>query len=217
MKKLILAMLLLGTLVLPVGAMEFEAPRAPAQVRRQVEKPADSFGEGLWNVIRAAVEALDPAFADGCRSCLSVCAAMLLCGLVRQMAPGLSAPAMELACTLAAAAALLEPSSSMIRQGEETVRQLNDYGKLLLPVMTAALAAQGGVTASAALYTATAVFNSILSAAITRLMIPILYVILALSIGYRALGEELLGKLAYGNPCRPVRPITQDDSRAMLI
>ena len=26
-----------------------------------------------------------------------------------------------------------------------------------------------------------------------------------------------VGWLAYGNPCRPVRPITQDDSRAMLI
>lgn len=181
-------------LAVPVQALEFEAPRAPESVREQVEAPADSFGEGLWNVIKAAVSVLDTSLAKAAGSCLCVCAAVMICGLLRQFSGKCSGPAIDLACSTAVSVALLGPSTALIHQGEQIIRQLNDYGKLLLPVMTGALAAQGGVTASAALYTATALFNSMLSAAVTRLLIPILYIFLTLSIAYAAAGEELLGK-----------------------
>ncbi len=194
MKPLIFLLVLSFVLAGPVQAMEFEAPIAPENVRTQVETPADSFGQGLWNVIKAALCALDSSLVDAARSCLAVCAAVMVCGLLRQLSGKSSSAAIDLACSVAVAAALLQPSTALIHQGEQIIRQLNDYGKLLLPVMTSALAAQGGVTASAALYTATALFNAMLSAAITRLMIPILYIFITLSIAYAAVGEELIGK-----------------------
>jgi stage III sporulation protein AE len=66
---------------------------------------------------------------------------------------------------------------------------------MLLPVMTAAMAAQGGVTGSAALYTGTAIFDAVLCSLISRLLIPMIYIFLVLAVANSALGEDLLKKL----------------------
>ena len=89
----------------------------------------------------------------------------------------------------------MQPSNALIRLGVETVEELCEYGKLLLPVMTAAMAAQGGVTASAALYTGTALFNSLLTSVVSRLIVPMLYIYLCLSVANSAIGEEVLKNL----------------------
>ena len=68
---------------------------------------------------------------------------------------------------------------------------MSEYGKMLLPVMTSALAAQGGVTASAAIYAGTVVFDAVL----TQLIVPLIYVYLALTAANCALGLDLLKKL----------------------
>ena len=61
--------------------------------------------------------------------------------------------------------------------------------------MTTAMAAQGGVTASAAIYAGTALFDSVMSSLISRLLIPMVYLYLALGIANSALGEQMLKKL----------------------
>jgi len=66
---------------------------------------------------------------------------------------------------------------------------------LLLPVMTTALAAQGGVTSSTALYAGTALFNTVLSNLISHLLVPILYIFLCVSVGYAAVGDTILEKI----------------------
>ena len=73
--------------------------------------------------------------------------------------------------------------------------QISDYGKLLLPVMAAAMAGSGGVNGSTALYLGTAFFDSVLSTAATALLIPMVYVFLALAVANSALGENLLKQL----------------------
>jgi stage III sporulation protein AE len=62
--------------------------------------------------------------------------------------------------------------------------------------MTSALAAQGGVTASAALYAGTALFDTILCSLLTQLLIPAVYIYLTLSVACSATGEALLKKLS---------------------
>ena len=79
--------------------------------------------------------------------------------------------------------------------GVKTVGDLQEYGKLLLPVLASALAATGGVTASTGLYVGTAAFNTLLSAAIPSLLLPILRLLLALSIAHGAVGEPILERL----------------------
>ena len=66
--------------------------------------------------------------------------------------------------------------------GIDTVKEVSDYGALLLPVMTSALAAQGGISASAGLYTGTAFFSTLLSWSISSFLRPLLYIFISLSI-----------------------------------
>lgn len=58
-----------------------------------------------------------------------------------------------------------------------------------------AIAAQGGAASSTALYAGTAVFDSVLSSLISRMLGPMVYLFLALSAANGAIGENILGKL----------------------
>lgn len=175
--------------------MEFEAPPAPESAREYLPKEADTFGEGLWNVTSAALEELSPALSAAAESCLRLLCAMLLTAVAARFAPECSSQAVELAGVAAAAALLLEPSRSMIEMGVETVQQLRDYGKLLLPVMASALAAQGGINASGALYVGTAAVDTILGGLVSSVVVPMLWMYLALSVAGAAAGTELLARL----------------------
>ena len=188
-------------LSLPVRAMDFSAPAAPESAEEILPKEADTFAEGLWNVGKAAISVLEPSLAGAVKSCVRLFGAMLLVALAGQVLPKGQA-VLELTGTAAVAALLLEPSGSLLELGVETVRDLQEYGKLLLPVLASALAATGGVTASTGLYVGTAAFNTLLSGAIPSLMLPILRLLLALSIAHGAVGEPILERLgALGRFC----------------
>lgn len=195
MKRMMIAAMVLWLLIPSVWAVEIEAPQAPDSVADAVDTGADSFSEGLWNVVKYCIGEFSPALSEAARICLQVTAAVLLTGILAGFISGTSAQTVRLASALAVGCTLLKPSASLIQLGVETVQSLSEYGKLLLPVMTTALAAQGGTTASAALYAATAFFDSLLSSAVSGLMVPLIWLYLALSVGNAALDEPLLGKI----------------------
>ena len=80
----------------------------------------------------------------------------------------------------------------MIQLGIQTVSELSQYGKLLIPVLTGALAAQGGVTSSTSLYAITVFFVSVLTTLIVKLTVPMIYIYVCLSLLNNAVGDELL-------------------------
>ena len=195
MRRVLIFVFLVILLSLPVRAMDFSAPPPPESAAALMPREADSFGEGLWNVVSAGMALVSPSLTEAAQCCLRVLGAALLTALVRQMAPGVPPQALELAGVAAAAALLLEPSVSMIALGAESVAQLREYGTLLLGVLTAALAATGGVSASTALYAGTAFFDALLGAAVTAVFLPMLWMLLALSIARAAVGDGILEKL----------------------
>lgn len=172
--------------------MEFSASDPPDSAAEFLPETADSFDDGLLNLLQAAAETIAPSLTEAARTCLRLFAAVLIIALVSQFS---AAPSIELCGTASVAVLLLEPSGALIELGVNTVRELHDYGKLLLPVMASALAARGGVTASSALYVGTAVVNAVLSAAVTSVMIPSVWAYLALSLGHAAVGESVLARL----------------------
>ena len=121
-------------------------------------------------------------------------AVVLLASLLNAM-PGSSKKVIRFVTTLALSTILLGQANAMINLCAKTVREISDYGKLLLPVMTAALAAQGGTTGATALYAGTALFDTVLSSIISNLLVPMVYVFLALAAANSATGEDLLKKL----------------------
>lgn len=174
--------------------MDYTAPTAPDEAQIYMPENTESFSEGLWHVLSSALETLDPEFMEALGICTKLIAVTLLVTLVANL-HGSAAKSAELVGTLTAAAIVFGTSDAMIRLGSQTVEQLSDYGKLLIPVMTGALAAQGGVTSSTALYAGTTMLNAILGNLISVWIVPMLYLYLALSIGEAAIGENILKKL----------------------
>lgn len=194
MKRIVFTIILVLLLATSVSATDFTAPPAPDDVIDLMPVERESFGEGLWKVITSAIGDLQPNIAEAARVCLSLVAVVVLTSVLRQL-PGESLQVVELAGCVAAATLLFSSANSMISLGIDTVTRLSDYGKLLIPVMTAAMAAQGGVTASASLYAGTAVFDAILSEGISKLLVPMVYIFLVLSVGACVTGEGMLHKL----------------------
>lgn len=194
MKKVLLIAVLLFSLAMPANAADITAPPAPDAAQNLMPPEQESFGEGLWYVLKSAIQMLEPDIAQAGRTCLAVVAVVLLTSLLGSF-PGRTKSVTELTCAVALGSMLLRSTSSMISTAVSTIQELSAYGKLLLPVMTTAMAAQGGITTSAALYTGTAVFDSILSSLIESMLIPMVYVFIALATANSALGEDLLKKI----------------------
>lgn len=194
MRRLLIIAAILSALVMPVSAMELEAPTVPKTAMEFMPSEPDSFSEGLLEVIRDGLLHFSPELKEAAVICGSVIAVVLITSVIGTF-PGVTQRIVNLSAGVAIAALLLHTSDSLVSLAAQTVKEVSEYGKLLLPVMTAALAAQGGVSASAALYTGTALFDSLLSGLIWRLLTPMIYIYLALSAANCAIGEEVLKKL----------------------
>lgn len=197
MKKLIIIAALVFLLTGQVSAMDLTAPAVPSSGARLMPENTQSFGEAVLEILGDALASFRPDLREAAASCVSVLAAVICLSLINAF-PGHRKGAAELAGTVLIAGLLLRSVNSLVVLGAETVTELSDYGKLLLPVMTAALAAQGGITTSAALYTATAVFDAVLCGLVSKVMVPCIYLFLALAAGSSALGDPLLKKLRNG-------------------
>lgn len=194
MKRLLMMLAMMALLIMPIFAMDFEAPTPPADAIELMPAETESFGQGLWKIIQDALKEFAPELAAAGGSCLALTAVVLLSSVINGM-PGNSKTVIRLVSTLALGTILLGQANTMIRLCADTVRELSEYGKLLLPVMTGALAAQGGTTGATALYAGTVVFDSVLSTLIGKLLIPVVYFFLALAVANSATGDDILKKL----------------------
>lgn len=194
MKKVILLLFLVFALAPKGYAMEFTPPEVPKAAEDRMPENTTSFSDGLWELVQSAFLALRPDIKEACAASLGVIAAVMLVSLLASF-QGSSQTAANLVGCITVGGTLMLRTNSMIRLGSETVLLLSDYGKLLFPIMTAALAAQGGVTSSAALYTGTAIFDAVLGSLISRLLLPMVYLFLALAVGNSAIGENILKRM----------------------
>lgn len=194
MRRVVLLILIVGFFITPVRAMDFTAPNVPDGAEEYMPEDTQSFSEGLWYVIKVAISKLQPSVAEAAGVCLSLIAVTMLTSVLQCTSQSANTP-IKLAGTLGIGVLLVLPANSLIALGTETVKQLSEYGKLLLPVLTAALAAQGGITTSAALYGGTAVFNAVLSTVISHLITPMIYIYLCLCIACSIVSQELLKSL----------------------
>lgn len=195
MRKLLMMFLVISFLALPVKALELEVPAAPESAAQFMPSQPDNLGAAFCQMITEAILAVSPSLKEAASGCLGIfCAAMIL-SIIRSV-PGSSERSIHLAGTVLICTLFLGSVNSFVKLAGNTVSEISEYGKMLLPVMTAALAAQGGVNASAALYAGTSVFNTFLTTLIVKLLIPMIYLYLALAGAKCAAGEELLKKLS---------------------
>lgn len=181
-------------LPVPVRAVELTAPTVPSFAQEYMVSEPENLMDGIRQVMKEAIGHLRPDFKEAAKVCIGIAGAVMTVSLIQSVPAG-NSRSVNLAGVTAVTSLFLSSAGALINLGAETVTELSEYGKLLLPVMSAALAAQGGITGSTALYTTTAIFDALLSNLIRKLLIPLLYLFLALTVGYSAVGETLLQKL----------------------
>lgn len=181
-------------LKVPVSALELTAPTVPKSAEEFMVSEPENLQEGIRQVLNEAVDHFRPDLKEASRVCLGIIGAVMVVSLIGTI-PGSAQKTVDLAGAVGISGLFLSSAGALINLGAETVVEVSEYGKLLLPVLTAAMAAQGGVTTSATLYTGTALFDALLSSLIGKFLTPLLYVFLALATANSAVGDDLLKKL----------------------
>ena len=192
--RLMLIVLLVLSLAMPVSAADITAPTVPESGRDLMPQDGTSFGDGLWQICCRGLAKIRPDIAEGAKISLCIIAAVVMLSILSAF-PGMMEKCCDLVGAVCIAGLLLGSANSLIRLGTDTVEEISQYGKLLLPVMTTALAAQGGLTTSASLYVGTAAFDTLLSGVIASVLVPMVYIYLALAGANAAIGDDLLKKL----------------------
>ncbi len=194
MKKIILLILVICILPISANAAQLTAPEAPQSAQAFMPDDTETFAEGLWHIIKSAISTLQPSIAEASKTALAITAAVLFISIMQHIT-GAATHTAELAGVTAISLLLLQSTKSLILLGSDTILELSEYEKLLLPIMTAALSSQGYATTSAALYTGTLIFNTVLTSLISKLLIPMVYIFLCLAIADSAIHEDIIANL----------------------
>ena len=192
--KLLSIICVLFLLAFPVSGAELTAPEVPDSGRMYMPSSTEDFGSGLLEIIKKGMSFLRPDLKAAAKICVGILACVMLTTILKSF-PGNSAKTLDFAGTGAISLLLMESTGTMINLGARTVEEIGAYGNLLLPVMTGALASQGGITSAVAIYSGTVIFSTILTNLIIKLLIPGTYLYVAISIGASASDEDLLKKI----------------------
>lgn len=191
MKRIFVFVALIIMLATPVYARELTAPTVPKQAEKYMPSNQKNFGEGLWEVFQDTLLYIRPDLKEASSVCMSIIAIALTVSVLHTF-PGTPERTVMLAGNTGISVILFQSAGSLVNLAGSTVVEISEYGKLLLPVMTAALAGQGGVGSSAAIYAGTAFFDALLTSVIGKILTPMVYLFLILAVANSIIGEEIL-------------------------
>lgn len=194
MKKLVFCIMILAMIAMPVMAEGITAPPAPEEAEKYMPDEPQTFADGLIYVIKKAIGTIEPELVSAAGLCASIVAVSLLSTFTQHLL-GSGKYVSDLATTVLMCILLLMPTNTMIGLGRQAVADLSGYGKLLVPILTTSLAAEGAYTTSGALYGATTAFSAILNGLISNFIIPLLYVYLCVAIVNGILSDDALKRL----------------------
>ena len=169
MRKSMLILLLAWWLVAPTWGAELPRevrdalPAAAEEITEELEDPA-SLSEGLSRLWDRALGYVEEAVRQSIGGGVVLLAAAVLCALTEECMDAAGGKvhfvpmAGALAITLAAAGSV----KTMMGLGQETVEELNTFSKALLPTLSAAVAASGGIVSASVRQVATIFFVDLL-------------------------------------------------------
>lgn len=194
-RNVMIAVLLMFSLSVPASAAELTAPRVPASGLERMPDSTDSFGKGLQELLQEGICLLQPELKEAMGICSGILVSAVLFSIVSVLSDKVKGT-VSIAGAAVIATGLFRNTNALIGYACDAVWEICEYGKLLCPVMTTALAAQGGITTSAALYSGTIAFITLLSMLVSRVFLPMIRLFLVFSAAHCALGEETLKRIA---------------------
>lgn len=199
MKRVILCLLVALLLTGTVHAEEAETlpqslPEDAAEYMEgiSVTETADVWS-GLRSIFTRAMDDSGATVTESLRLCAVLLGVMLLCALVKMSS--VSGIAVSCVGALGLCAACVSAFHSMIGIAADTVREMTNYNACLLPVLSSALAMQGGINTSAALSSGTVLFTQLLMQLVSKLLVPMTYFYLAIATAESALDSDMLSEM----------------------
>ena len=206
----ILVLLLLMWCIVPVSAAQIPRdltdaiPDSAREFLDDTDK-GDSFTSlndglsGLWN---RTCKLLIVIVQDSLGGVILVLSAILLCSVAEDCfsaaGGGKLFNPVPLVGTLVILLAVGSNMKNLMGLGEETIQELNIFSKALLPTLSAATAAGGGAVAASVRQVTTVFFSDLLMSLIHSLLLPLVWVFVALSATDAILPSGRLGGIAHG-------------------
>ena len=164
-----------------------------------------SAGEGLLssmeNILQRVERSVHVIFRQQIRSVAMILLVVVLCGVLDGFSKDAiqkTSPYISMVGGITVTLLTVGSLDSLIGLGAETIHQLNDFSKALLPTL-ATVAAAGGMVSGAAVRQVSAVFCvDLLLSLINGLLLPMLYLYIGMLTAATCLGEHRLQTLAQG-------------------
>lgn len=160
-----------------IGDMDISSMNAEGLISR--------LGEYIKSHVKAELAAV-------LRPVSAAIAAAILCSVGESLQIKKDINYVNLAACLVTAVAALGDVNSVAAMGRETMVEMHEFSKVLLPTLCSAAAAAGAVGSSAAKYAATAMFMDILLGAAKSLLLPLLGAYMAALVASAATGDGRL-------------------------
>ena len=200
------SLLLLFSILLPcvpasatefdVGGAETALPSEAAEALEDWDLNSADVDTGLGRIADYVRGQFRAVLAEVLRPVLAVMAVTVLCAVGGGLSAGVKAGGLDyvsLAGCLSVGMVCVSDLSSLVAMGRETMANLWDFSKALLPSLTAAGAAAGAVTAAPVKYAATALFLDVLMNVAGTLVFPLICAFLVVVLANAAIGEGRLG------------------------
>lgn len=160
--------------------------------------PTIDLDEGLMSILDTGSGQVVGILRKGLRSGVLLLVVVMLCGLVEGTTAlgGQMVDVSSLVGALAITAVSVTDVNTLIGLGTGAIANMETFSKVLIPTVTAAAAASGTPGGAVARQFATMLFSDVLMTVINRLLLPMLYAYIALSVGYAAMGNEGLKRIS---------------------
>lgn len=160
---------------------------------------ADSLAEGAMIIVRELGEQTEVVLRQRIRNVAAVLLVVILCGAVNGFgsdALGGTPPFLNMTGGITITLLTAGSLDSLIGLGGETIRQLSDFSKVLLPTMATAVAAGGMVSGAAVHQVSTALCVDLLLNLIHGVLLPVLYLYIGVLAAGLCLEEKCLQSVA---------------------
>ncbi len=154
---------------------------------------------GLSSLLETGTGALRGVVRKALHSGVLLLTIVLLAGLAEGAAAcgtGKTIQAVPVAAALAITAVSVADANTLIGLGREVMEGMEQFSKVLLPTITAAVAASGSPGGAAARQMATMLFSDVLMTLINRVLLPLVYAYIAACTAYAAVGNAGLKRIA---------------------
>lgn len=182
--------ILVSAIPVRAGAQELTAPAAPKEAEALMPEEDASVGDALLSMLKKALPSALTELRQALKTGVAVFSCVFLVSILQSV--DCSASASEIAGAVCISSLMLHNSRALIGLAVETITEISEYSKLLLPVMAAASSAQGTVTSATALCVGTSVFTAFLNNVLRSILVPVVYFFLAAAVANCALGESAL-------------------------